>query len=178
MVLYILLLCPGCFFLKLSDKVNGGIIYAAIKWETTNRFRGSVYGQYNSKYFFISILLSQLILFFKLIRLLGMCFWRYHRWCCSGTQPLVWSAYYFLSCTFYIVIKKKKCQRNLGKCLQLGAWSNILDTSKTLITYPVVANSWLIAPSICANDFQIWFSVHLLVYTFVIAHYCFLISSM
>ena len=50
-------------------------------------------------------------LFFKLILIIfspGLCSWRYHRWCLAGTQPLVCSVYCFLSCNFYVVIKKKK----------------------------------------------------------------------
>ena len=52
---------------KLSDNVNSYMIYAIIKFiESTNRFSGSRYYYYNSKYFF-SVLFSQLNLFFKLI---------------------------------------------------------------------------------------------------------------
>ena len=50
-------------------------------------------------------------LFFELILIIfspGLCSWRYHRWCLAGTQPLVCSVYCFLSCNFYVVIKKKK----------------------------------------------------------------------
>ena len=50
-------------------------------------------------------------LFFKLILIIfspGLCSWRYHRWYLAGTQPLVCSVYCFLSCTFAVVIKKKK----------------------------------------------------------------------
>ena len=57
-------------------------------------------------------------LFFKLLQINffpRLCFWQYHRWCYAGLQPLVYSFYCFLSCNFYVVIKKKKCEQHIIK---------------------------------------------------------------
>ena len=93
--------------------VNSGTIDAVIKFnESTNSFSADLFMINITPNIFISVLCSQIILslfdldfFFP-----GLCSWRYHRWCLAGTQPLVWSVYCFLFCTFYLAIKKKRCR--------------------------------------------------------------------
>ena len=70
-------------------------------------------------------------LFFKLILIIfspGLCFWRYHRWCLAGTQPLVCRVYCFLSCNFYVVIKKKK------KCAHPFSFRVLLFTKRPYVS--------------------------------------------
>ena len=49
---------------KLPGNVNSGIIYAVIKFiESANRFSGSIYDEYNSKYFLFSFCFLSLFYF-------------------------------------------------------------------------------------------------------------------
>ena len=71
--------------------------------------------------FYVSFIFSAYCSF-KIIYIIfapGLCSWRYHSCCLAGTQPLVYSVHCFLSCTFYVVIKKKKfqCSRFIGQCI-------------------------------------------------------------
>ena len=117
MVFQILRLCPGCFYLViLSFLITLIVVYLKPLLNLFNQpivfvdlFMINITP---TIFYFRFIFLVYLPLLFKLICIIlspGMCSWQYHRWCLAGTQTLVCSVYCFLSCTFYVVTKKKNC---------------------------------------------------------------------
>ena len=109
-------------------------------------------------------------LFFKLIQIIfspKLYFYRYHRWCLDVTQTLVFSVYCFLSCTFYVAVKKKNllnvrkvvCQWSLKG--HFGQWIDIHWICQSRIRQGIytVSRCWVIignASCLLSPGIRVW----------------------